>query len=129
MEDETLIEAEYEDPVPMYANSVRFEMTLWDLRLFFGQLLPQNAPTAPDVSWHTDITVPWVQAKLMHFFLGVNLAIHEAENGRIKIPATALPPAVASPPPEVDANNAQAMAMFQLVQKLIADFREAEGKG
>ena len=123
------LEPEYEDPVPMYANNVRFELTVWDLRIFFGQLFAQKPSNSPEVSWHTDVAIPWPQAKLMHLYLGINLALYEAENGKITIPASVLPPAISAPPAEVDTSNAQAVATFQMVQRMINEFREAETKG
>lgn len=118
---------EYEEPVPMYANNVRFEPTVWDLRILFGQLFSQTVAAKPGISWHTDVTLPWVQAKLTHFYLGLNIALYEADNGKIKIPAAVLPP-LEAPHPELDPDNPQAVATFQLLQKLIADFRSDAGK-
>ena len=59
---------ELDDVVPMYANNVRFEMTAWDLRMLFGQLMPSSEGKG-QVDWHTDVTIPWAQAKLMHLYL------------------------------------------------------------
>jgi hypothetical protein len=39
---------ELDDVVPVYANNVRFEMTAWDLRLLFGQLMPNEATPQTD---------------------------------------------------------------------------------
>ena len=76
--------SELDDVVPVYANNVRFEMTAWDLRILFGQLMP-NSEGKGQVDWHTDVTLPWAQAKLMHLYLGMNLTLYERENGQITI--------------------------------------------
>jgi hypothetical protein len=129
MNNEPARESEYEEPAAVYANNVRFEQSAWDLRLFFGQLLPQKAGAPPEADWHTDVTIPWTQAKLMHFLLGVNLALYEAENGKISLPPAVLPPLASIPPPEMDQGDPQIMEVFQKVQTMIAEFREAQGKG
>jgi hypothetical protein len=115
-----------EEIVPVYANNTRFEPTAWDLRIFFGQLMPSGRR---DVDWHTDVTIPWAQAKLMHLYLGINLGLYELENGKIKIPPGLLPPEMASLPSEVDPSNPRAVESFEFVQKTIRAFRETELSG
>ena len=68
--DSNRVDSEFEEAVPVYANNVRFEMTAWDLRVLFGQLASTTISGEPGVDWHTDVTIPWIQAKLMHFYLG-----------------------------------------------------------
>jgi hypothetical protein len=116
-------ETENEEFVSVYANNTRFEMTAWDLRIFFGQLMPG---VHGEVDWHTDVTIPWVQAKLMHLYLGINLGLYELENGKIKIPPGVLPRVMASPPSGMDASNPQALETFKFVQREIQAFRDAE---
>src|ERR1700693_1350694 len=88
---------ELDDVVPMYANNVRFEMTAWDLRMLFGQLMPESQGKG-QVDWHTDVTVAWAQHKLMHFYLGMNLPLYQRESGRITIPPSVLPAPISAPP-------------------------------
>ena len=71
-----------------YANNVFFVGTVWDIKLLFGEL---NAGTQ-GIDWHTSITLPWAQAKLMSYYLQLNIAAHEAEGGKIPIPASMIPP-------------------------------------
>lgn len=120
--------SELEDVVPMYANNVRFEMTAWDLRILFGQLLPSSEGRG-HVDWHTDVTIPWAQAKLMHLYLGLNLTLYERENGLIKIPSAVLPAPISAPPAGVDASNAEAAETFRIVQAFIEAFRDAQSAG
>jgi hypothetical protein len=117
---------EFEEIVPVYANNTRFEGTAWDLRIFFGQLMPGGRG---EVDWHTDVTIPWAQAKLMHLYLGINLGLYERENGKIKVPPGVLPPVMASPPSGMDTSSPQALETFEFVQKAIQAFREAELSG
>ena len=121
-------ETEYQGAGAVYANNIRFEQSVWDLRLLFGQLMSNEPPNSPEVDWHTDVTIPWAQAKLMHLYLGVNLAVFEAQNGNINIPEAVLPPPMTIPPADTDPNNPQAMATFQIVQRLVNGFREAEAR-
>lgn len=124
MADETKNEFnENEDPVPMYANNVRFEMSAWDLRIFFGQLVPGGEA---DVDYHTDVTIPWAQAKLMHLYLGINIMLYERQNGRIPIPRSLLPAPLASPPEDAETSSSQSIETFQQVQNKIKEFRDCE---
>jgi hypothetical protein len=80
-----------EEFVSLYANNVMFRMTLFDLKMIFGQV-DQREGNAVSVEQHTAITIPWIQAKLMIYFLQVNVAVFEAEHGKIKIPNRLMPP-------------------------------------
>src|ERR1035437_3190306 len=103
---------EVADVVPVYANNVRFGMTAWDLRVLFGQLMPISEGKG-QVDWHTDVTIPWAQAKLMHLYLGINLTLYERENGKITIPPAVLPAPMSAPPKGVEASNAEAIETFK----------------
>ena len=70
-----------------YANNVQIEATIWDLKVIFGEF----SGRAQAVQWHTSITMPWATAKLLAHFLQVNVELHELDNGKVKIPASALP--------------------------------------
>ncbi len=35
---------------------------------------------------HSEITIPWTTAKLLSYYIQVFLTIHEAENGKIRLP-------------------------------------------
>jgi hypothetical protein len=130
---EDATESDYGEVVPVYANNVRFEMSAWDLRMLFGQLLPEALRPSDGniIDWHTDVTIPWAQAKLMHLFLGINLALYEAENGTIKVPLSVLPqPVTKTPPGDIDQTNPQAVTSIEIVQRMVSVFRDAQlGKG
>jgi hypothetical protein len=123
MADETKNEEEFEEIVPIYANNVRFEITAWDLRMYFGQLVAGGASA---VDFHTDVTIPWAQAKLMHLYIGINIMLYERDNGRIPIPRSVLPAPLESPPEGADTSSPEAIEAFQLVQQQIKEFREKE---
>ena len=72
-----------------YANNVRFEASVWDLKLIFGEY-SSSAPQS--VEWHTSMTVPWAQAKLMLYYLEANVIAHELVSGKISMPEMMLPP-------------------------------------
>ena len=74
----------------LYANNIQFEPSLWDLKLIFGQL---DQSDGTKVAQHTAITIPWMQAKLLAYFLEVNLAVHETDYGYIRLPPTVIPQA------------------------------------
>jgi hypothetical protein len=66
-----------------YANSIIFDSTAWDLRMIFGQL-DQEAGVAV-AKQHLAVTIPWPQAKLMLFWLRLQVEAAELAVG-IKIP-------------------------------------------
>jgi hypothetical protein len=70
-----------------YANNVIFEPTIWDLKLIFGEFSGRTG----FVDWHTSITIPWAQAKLMAYYLTVNIEAHELKNGKIPFPVGMIP--------------------------------------
>ena len=67
-------DAEQDELTADYANNVNFAANVWDLKLLFGEL----SGTKPAIDWHTSITLPWAQAKLMAYYLDINIASHEA---------------------------------------------------
>ena len=78
-----------------YANMVNFGITIWDLRMLFGQMIRQGEEEI--FNQKAAITIPWTQAKAMSIYLQMNIFIHEKTNGRIDVPAHLLPsPAVPS---------------------------------
>lgn len=79
-----------EDFASLYANHVFYENSVWDMKLVFGQLDQSEGPNV--VIQHTAVAVSWLQLKLMIYFLQVNLAVHEAQNGVVKVPTSVMPP-------------------------------------
>jgi len=67
----------------LYANNVKFESSLWDLKLIFGQTDQTFGPNA--IIQHTAVTIPWPQVKLLLFGLSVTLAEQEGRTGRIAL--------------------------------------------
>ena len=78
------------DFTSLYANHVWYALTIWDLKLVFGQL--DEIDNTKFIEQHTAITLPWLQAKLMSYFLQVNVAIYEHQHGPIAIPPVVFPP-------------------------------------
>jgi hypothetical protein len=78
-----------DDFVSLYANNVRFEPNVWDLKMVFGELDQSTGTTIVDQ--HTAISVSWRQAKLLAYYVGVNLIIHEADNGPVYLPPSVIP--------------------------------------
>jgi len=58
-----------------YANAVYFDATAWDLSMTFGRtVLRTPQQERQEMEWTTAITIPWSQAKLMAYYLLINLA-------------------------------------------------------
>jgi|HubBroStandDraft_3_1064219.scaffolds.fasta_scaffold530210_2 hypothetical protein len=106
--------------VPGYANSVMVESNAFDLKLVFG-LYDHRNPVKPVVDQFSSMTVSWPEVKLLIFWMQVHLAGYERENGKIKIPATALPPEPpATLPPPFD--SAKAVEALESLRKMRAEF-------
>lgn len=103
-----------EDFVVRYANNVYFETSLWDLKLTFGQL-DEGA-----VVQHSAVTIPWAQAKVLMYFLEANLRVHEAKNGRIKLPPGIITPIPETPP----ADNELLLVYHALLEHQMKFFEE-----
>lgn len=68
-----------------YANNSFFQFSNWDLKIIFGELDQSKGPN--DVIQKVAITLPWPQAKVLHYYLTLNLMTQENLNQRIVIPA------------------------------------------
>ena len=53
-----------EDFTSVYSNFTKFEPTLWDLKLLFGEIVEQNAEGGV-IENHTAVSMAWSSAKLM----------------------------------------------------------------
>lgn len=107
-----------EDFASTYSNNVQFEQNALDLKVIFGALDLRGGKIT--IEQHTSVTMSWVQAKLLSFFLNVNLVAHEAENGKIKIPSKMLPPM--PPLPRELENNPQVKAVVEVIRKMREEF-------
>jgi len=95
-----------------YSNAVQFESSVWDLKLHFRQL-DQSGEKA-DLEHRGTVTVPWLQAKIMLFYLQLNLAIHEDNNGTVSVPTSVLP----IPPDEIDKGDFFSESLKALYRQL-----------
>jgi len=91
------------------ANNLLFEASVWDLKLLFGQLDQNRHNDRVIISRHTAVTIPWMQAKIMAYFLVVNLALHQSEDGFIEVPERILPPKPQTEGPGINPDLAKYM--------------------
>lgn len=105
-----------EDFSSVYANNLVFEASVWDLKVILGELDQRGGKIA--VEQHTAVSIPWVQVKLLCYWLRLNLEIYEMSNGKIHIPQGVRPPV----PPEPESKDAQNMALFELAKRLHQEF-------
>lgn len=108
------------DCVNSYANNVRYEQTVYDVTLVFGQ--SDMSTGAEVVKQNIAVTVPWTVAKLALYYLSINLHFYELYNGKIPIPANQLPPPFPEPTKEVLKTDPNAMQAFELANKLREQF-------
>jgi len=107
------------DFVDRYANNVRYESSVWDLKVVFGALDQFSVPTA--LRQHTGVSMPWSAAKIMLYFVYVNILFHEAANGKVSIPDSVLPPPAENILSGDLENDPTAIAMVERIKKLRAD--------
>lgn len=103
----------HQDYVTLYANNVQFQPWEWDLRITFGELDVHKNKLV--VEQHTAINVSWLQAKLMLYFLQLQVGIHEMANGKIKIPYGVFPPEPTPPTGDI-ANDPAALRVYEYIR-------------
>ena len=93
-----------------YANNTLLEPSVWDLKIFFGQWYNKSG-----VEWHTAVVLPWAQVKLLSHYLRVNLAVYEAQSGKVMIPPSMSPQPLPQPP---EGGTLEERQMAEMVQQL-----------
>ena len=92
-----------------YANNVQFETTVWDMKIVFGEVDQFADPAV--IEQHTTITLSWLEAKIMAYYLVVNLALYQAKHGSIPVPPLVLPLGPSKDSPDIpDKDLAKYMA-------------------
>jgi hypothetical protein len=104
----------------LYANNVQIEQSVFDLKMVFGQL-DQSQPGKMRVEQHTSITISWVQAKLLLFYLQLNIAGYESQNGKIKIPDDVMPVPIPPLTPEQE-NDPKFRELFEVFKAVRDQF-------
>jgi hypothetical protein len=105
-----------EDFESLYANNVYFQPSEWDLKLTFGEL-DNDKDNNVFVNQHTSISIPWLQAKIMNYFLTLQLGVYEMGHGRIQIPPAVMPPEP-EPPSGLLENDPAAKRIYEYVKKM-----------
>jgi len=111
-----------EDFIVDYANHTLLESSNWDLRITFGHLDQSLGPN--NVVQTTAVTIPWAQAKVLHYFLTLHLIGHEGEYGRLIIPPGIINEFPKDAPLEVNKEAFQKAAKF--AEEFMAENREAK---
>jgi hypothetical protein len=73
-----------EDFVTGYANNIQFEPTSYDLKLVFGELSQTGGKVT--IEQHTSMTISWVEAKMLSYFLQIQIAGTNSKMERFKCP-------------------------------------------
>ena len=79
------------DFLTLYANQAIFETSAWDLKIILGILDQRFGKIAVDQV--AEIMIPWPLAKVMLYWLELQVTGYELENGKIQVSASAIPPA------------------------------------
>jgi hypothetical protein len=102
-----------------YANNTRYESTVYDLTVVFGQ---SDLGSGHEViKQHTAITVPWAAVKLAKYYLEVNLLFHESANGKVQIPPSQIPDPLPVPNDEIS-QNPSLMSAYESIKRLREEF-------
>jgi len=104
-----------------YANNIAIHPTVWDLKIVFGEY----SNTLNTVEWHTSMTMPYATAKLLAYYLQMNVELYEIYNGRVALPTGSLP---AAPPPvptqqdgTIDPKAKEIFETLQILHKRLMD--------
>jgi len=62
-----------------YANNIAIQSTVWDLKIVFGEY----SNTLNSVDWHTSMTMPYATAKLLAYYLQINVEPYDIYNGEL----------------------------------------------
>ena len=100
-----------------YANNTFLEPTAWDLKINFGQIDKANT-----VTQHVALTLPWPQIKILCYFLQIQLLVHEANHGHIRIPKGIIPALPGPPTAEELKAFPQNALLHEKAQKLYEEF-------
>jgi hypothetical protein len=110
-----------EDFLSFYANNVVADSTAWDLRLTFGQF-DKISDGSGFNNQRLSVTLPFSLAKLMLYWVELQILAHEAETGkRIGIRANLLPEAPIPVPKELE-NDPNALRLHDAIAQLRARF-------
>jgi hypothetical protein len=101
-----------EDFESLYANNVQFQPSEWDIKIVFGELETDTKSNTNFVEQHTGIALSWLQAKIMHYFLTLQLGVYELSHEKISVPPSLMPP-VPDPPPD----DPMAKKVFELISE------------
>ena len=102
-----------EDFESLYANHVYLIPSEWDLKMIFGEV--DNDDKGSFIEQHTAIAIPWLQAKILHYFLSLQLGFYEINHGKISIPLSIQPPEPDPIPEELSGNDGSRL-LYELVR-------------
>jgi hypothetical protein len=74
--------------VRVYANNVQMASTSFDIRVLFGQV-NEVSDDKVVVDQQVQVTMTWLEAKILAEFLLANIKVHEELNGPLKLPKNA----------------------------------------
>ena len=94
-----------------YSNNIQFKPTEWDLKAIFGEM-EQQSDGSIIVQQHTAIVLSWLQAKIMYYFLGMQLGAYELAHGKIPIPPSVMPTEPAPPTGNLDTPDTRILYEF-----------------
>jgi hypothetical protein len=109
---------EPKDIPALYANNTTFEVSAWDLKIFFGQL---DQRSGGNIDWHTAMTIPWTQARVLEYFLKLNTIFYETKFARITLPPQLVPAPHPRPTEEQIKSDPQAIELWEAYLKVHAE--------
>jgi hypothetical protein len=89
------------------------------LKLTFGEVDNDLKTGQAFIEQHTSISLPWLQVKIMHYFLTLQLGVFELSHGPIPVPVGVRPPV---PDPSIVGTDPANQAVFDFIAKTRAEF-------
>ncbi len=110
----------YKDPryFELYANNVNFESSIWDLKMLFAVL--EQDPESPPFRQLCAVRIPWAQAKLMAYYLFMNIVFQEERQEKIHLPESLTPKPIEGLLDDLP-NDDKARVIVQRIQRMRAE--------
>jgi len=87
--------------------------------MVFGELEIRDGVAV--VQQHTAMSVTWLQAKLMHYYMSLQLAVFEMTHGKVAVSEGILPPEPTPPTGDLE-NDPMAKQVYEHIKKAREQF-------
>ena len=112
--------------ISIYTNNIQVHQSFFDVKLICGDF-EQLGPSQGVIKQHSSVIMSWLQAKLLLYYLRVNMTAFESQYGKIDVPNELLPVPIV-PLPKNQENDPKARAIWQQLHALREEFVRESAK-